>query len=109
MQIEPGALALIVRAAEGSVRDGLSLVDQAIALAGGEAITAAQVQAMLGLADRSRVLDLFEHVARGAIKDALDCLAELYALGTEPEAGAAGSARDQPLADPDQAPRGGAG
>jgi DNA polymerase-3 subunit gamma/tau len=86
VQIEPGALALIVRAAEGSVRDGLSLLDQAIALAGGEAIAAAQVQAMLGLADRSRVLDLFEHVARGAIRDALDCLAELYALGTEPEA-----------------------
>jgi DNA polymerase III subunit gamma/tau len=87
VQIEPGALALIVRAAEGSVRDGLSLLDQAIALAGvGAAITAAQVQAMLGLADRSRVLDLFEHVARGAIKDALDTLSELYALGTEPEA-----------------------
>jgi DNA polymerase-3 subunit gamma/tau len=86
VQIEPAALALIVRAAEGSVRDGLSLLDQAIALAGGDAITAAQVQAMLGLADRSRVVDLFEHVARGAIKDALDDLAELYALGTEPEA-----------------------
>jgi DNA polymerase III subunit gamma/tau len=88
VQIEPGALALIVRAAEGSVRDGLSLLDQAIALAGGDGaeITAAQVQAMLGLADRSRILDLFEHVAGGAIKDALDCLGELYALGTEPEA-----------------------
>ncbi|HEX6113726.1 MAG TPA: DNA polymerase III subunit gamma/tau [Geminicoccaceae bacterium] len=87
VQIEPGALALIVRAAEGSVRDGLSLLDQAIALAGdGAAITAAQVQAMLGLADRSRILDLFEHVARGAIKEALDGLGELYALGTEPEA-----------------------
>jgi DNA polymerase III subunit gamma/tau len=86
VQIEPGALALIVRAAEGSVRDGLSLLDQAIALAGGEAIAAAQVQAMLGLADRSRVLDLFEHVTRGAMREALDCLAELYALGTEPEA-----------------------
>ncbi|HLT00751.1 MAG TPA: DNA polymerase III subunit gamma/tau, partial [Geminicoccaceae bacterium] len=87
VQVEPGALALIVRAAEGSVRDGLSLLDQAIALAGGGAtIDAAQVQAMLGLADRSRVLDLFEHVARGAIKEALDDLGELYALGTEPEA-----------------------
>jgi DNA polymerase III subunit gamma/tau len=88
VQIEPGALGLIVRAAEGSVRDGLSLLDQAIALAGGDGagITAAQVQAMLGLADRSRILDLFEHVAGGAIKDALDCLGELYALGTEPEA-----------------------
>ena len=88
VQIEPGALALIVRAAEGSVRDGLSLLDQAIALAGGDgaAITGAQVQAMLGLADRSRILDLFEHVARGAIREALDGLGELYALGTEPEA-----------------------
>ena len=87
VQIEPGALALIVRAAEGSVRDGLSLLDQAIALAGaGAGITAGQVQAMLGLADRSRILDLFEHVARGAIKEALDDLSELYALGTEPEA-----------------------
>jgi DNA polymerase III subunit gamma/tau len=87
VEIEPGALALIVRASEGSVRDGLSLLDQAIALAGeGAAIDAAQVQAMLGLADRSRVLDLFEHVARGRIKEALDALAELYELGTEPEA-----------------------
>ena len=88
VEIETGALALIIRAAEGSVRDGLSLLDQAIALAGGDgaAITAAQVQAMLGLADRSRILDLFEHVTRGAIKEALDCLGELYALGTEPEA-----------------------
>jgi DNA polymerase III subunit gamma/tau len=86
--VDPGALALIVRAAEGSVRDGLSLLDQAIALAAddGAPITPAQVQAMLGLADRSRVLDLFEQVARGAIKEALDGLAELYALGSEPEA-----------------------
>jgi DNA polymerase III subunit gamma/tau len=87
VEIEPGALALIVRASEGSVRDGLSLLDQAIALAGeGAAIDAAQVQAMLGLADRSRVLDLFEHVVRGRVKEALDALSELYALGTEPEA-----------------------
>ncbi|HZA66627.1 MAG TPA: DNA polymerase III subunit gamma/tau, partial [Geminicoccaceae bacterium] len=86
--VDPGALALIVRAAEGSVRDGLSLLDQAMALAAGDGapITAAHVQAMLGLADRSRVLDLFEQVARGAIKEALDGLAELYELGSEPEA-----------------------
>jgi DNA polymerase-3 subunit gamma/tau len=88
VEVEPAALSLIIRAAEGSVRDGLSLLDQAIALAAadGATITAAQVQAMLGLADRSRVLDLFEHVVRGAIKDALADLAELYELGTEPEA-----------------------
>jgi DNA polymerase-3 subunit gamma/tau len=87
VRIEADALALIVRAAEGSVRDGLSLLDQAIALAAAEhVITAPQVQAMLGLADRARVLDLFEQVARGAIKEALDTLAELYALGADPEA-----------------------
>src|ERR671923_1150320 len=52
--IEPDALALIVRAAEGSVRDGLSLLDQAITLLGGDGapITARQVEDMLGLADR---------------------------------------------------------
>jgi DNA polymerase III subunit gamma/tau len=88
VRVEAAALALIVRAAEGSVRDGLSLLDQAIALAAadGATITAAQVQAMLGLADRSRVLDLFEHLARGAIADALAGIAELYDLGSEPEA-----------------------
>jgi DNA polymerase-3 subunit gamma/tau len=87
--IEPAALALIVRAAEGSVRDGLSLLDQAIALSGGDgsvAISADQVQDMLGLADRSRVLDLFEQVMRGDIRQALDGLSELYDLGAEPEA-----------------------
>jgi DNA polymerase-3 subunit gamma/tau len=85
--IEPDALALIVRAAEGSVRDGLSLLDQAITLIGsdGAAITAGQVEDMLGLADRSRVLDLFELVMQGRVKDALERLGELYDLGTEPE------------------------
>jgi DNA polymerase III subunit gamma/tau len=86
--IEPGALALLVRAAEGSVRDGLSLLDQAIALQGAEggAITAQQVQDMLGLADRGRVLTLFELVSKGEIPGALAQLTELYDLGTEPEA-----------------------
>jgi DNA polymerase-3 subunit gamma/tau len=87
VSIEPAALALIVRAAEGSVRDGLSLLDQAITLIGGDGapISVRQVEDMLGLADRGRVLDLFELVMRGAIKDALDRLGELYELGTEPE------------------------
>jgi DNA polymerase-3 subunit gamma/tau len=85
--IEPAALALIVRAAEGSVRDGLSLLDQAITLLGGDGapIDVRQVEDMLGLADRGRVLDLFELVMRGAIKDALDRLAELNDLGSEPQ------------------------
>ncbi|HEX5079215.1 MAG TPA: DNA polymerase III subunit gamma/tau [Geminicoccaceae bacterium] len=84
--IEPDALALIVRAAEGSVRDGLSLLDQAITLLGGSApITVRQVEDMLGLADRGRVLDLFERVMRGDVKEALDRLGELHDLGSEPE------------------------
>ena len=59
------ALALITRAAEGSVRDAMSLMDQAIAHGAGET-SAAQVRAMLGLADRGRVLDLFDLVMKGA-------------------------------------------
>jgi DNA polymerase-3 subunit gamma/tau len=89
VRIEPAALALLVRAAEGSVRDGLSLLDQAIALLGadgGAKITAEQIQDMLGLADRGQVLDLFELVMAGETKAALDRLSDLYDLGTEPEA-----------------------
>jgi DNA polymerase-3 subunit gamma/tau len=89
VRIEDGALALLVRAAEGSVRDGLSLLDQAIALHGADAeaaITAVHVQDMLGLADRGRVLDLFERLVQGDLKAALDGLRELHDLGTEPEA-----------------------
>ena len=87
--IEPGALALLVRAAEGSVRDGLSLLDQAIALHGEGSETPigqAQVQDMLGLADRGRVLDLFERLVQGDLGGALGGLGELYDLGTAPEA-----------------------
>src|SRR5438067_12690167 len=70
VQINPEALALIARAAEGSVRDGLSLLDQAIAHAGG-AVTAQHVRDMLGLADRARIIDLFESVMRGDMASAL--------------------------------------
>jgi DNA polymerase-3 subunit gamma/tau len=79
------ALALIVRAAEGSVRDALSLMDQAIAHGGG-ATSAEQVRAMLGLADRGRVLDLFEMILRGDAKAALDELGGQYAEGADPMA-----------------------
>ncbi len=85
-QIEDSALALIARAAEGSARDGLSLLDQAIALSGGTQITITQVQDMLGLADRKRLLDLFEQIMRGQVPDALGTLADLYERGAEPEA-----------------------
>ena len=59
MTIEPEALAMIARAAEGSARDSLSLLDQAIAHGAGR-IDAETVRGMLGLADRARVIDLFE-------------------------------------------------
>ena len=84
VKIEDAALALIARAAEGSVRDALSLLDQAIAHGESGPITAETIRAMLGLADRSRVLDLFEKVMGGAIADALKDLGELYDHGADP-------------------------
>ena len=69
VEVEPEALGIIARAAEGSVRDSLSLFDQAIAHAAG-LVRADAVRQMLGLADRTRVIDLFEHLARGDIASA---------------------------------------
>ncbi|CAN1722620.1 DNA polymerase III subunit gamma/tau [Hyphomicrobium sp. 1Nfss2.1] len=77
------ALALIARAAEGSVRDGLSLLDQAIAMGEG-AVRVETVRSMLGLADRGRIFDLLEHVFRGDVKAALTSLDELHRDGAEP-------------------------
>jgi DNA polymerase-3 subunit gamma/tau len=82
--IEPAALSLIARAAEGSVRDALSLLDQAIAHEEGHAIGAESVRAMLGLADRGRILDLFEKTMRGEISTALADLGDIYAGGADP-------------------------
>jgi DNA polymerase-3 subunit gamma/tau len=84
-KLAPDALALITRAAEGSVRDAMSLMDQAIAMGGGET-SAAQVRAMLGLADRGRVLDLFDLVMKGDAAAALTELASQYANGADPMA-----------------------
>ncbi len=89
---EPEALALIAAAAEGSARDGLSILDQAIAHAemaeaGGEGatlITAAQVREMLGLADRGLVRRLFGHVIGGETAALLDLLEEQHRLGVDP-------------------------
>jgi DNA polymerase-3 subunit gamma/tau len=78
------ALAMIARAADGSVRDGLSLLDQAIALSGGGEVSAEQVRTMLGLADRGHVLDLFEAVIGGKAPEALAILADLHAAGADP-------------------------
>ena len=84
-QIADDALALITRAAEGSVRDAMSLLDQAIAHGAGET-TADQVRAMLGLADRGRVMDLFEQVMKGDAAGALAELSAQYADGADPMA-----------------------
>ncbi|WP_151718141.1 DNA polymerase III subunit gamma/tau [Gemmobacter serpentinus] len=79
------AMALITRAAEGSVRDAMSLLDQAIAHGAGET-TADQVRAMLGLADRGRTLDLFDMILRGDAPSALAELAGQYSDGADPMA-----------------------
>ena len=85
VSIEPDALALIARAADGSARDGLSLLDQAIAQdSAGGTITAGQVRDMLGLADRTAIIDLFEALAEGEAPRALDQLAEMYRDGADP-------------------------
>jgi DNA polymerase III subunit gamma/tau len=77
------ALALIARASEGSVRDSLSLMDQAIAHGDGK-VEADQVRDMLGLADRARIIDLFEHAMRGDIAAALAELTAQYDSGADP-------------------------
>lgn len=82
-QIAEDALALIVRAAEGSARDATSLLDQAISHGAGET-TAEQVRSMLGLADRGRVLDLIDMILRGDAAGALTELSGQYADGADP-------------------------
>ncbi len=82
---EPEALALIARMAGGSVRDSLSLLDQAIALGDGR-VAMAPVREMLGLADRGRVTGLLAAALRGQAGDMLDRFGELHALGADPAA-----------------------
>jgi DNA polymerase-3 subunit gamma/tau len=84
-EVAGDALALITRASEGSVRDALSLLDQAIAHGAGET-TVDQVRAMLGLADRGRVLDLFDLIMKGDAAGALNELSAQYAEGADPMA-----------------------
>src|SRR6476619_7409836 len=83
VEIEPAALALIARAAEGSVRDSLSLLDQAIAHAAGP-VRAEDVRQLLGLAERVRILDLFEALMKGDAAAALKELREQYEIGADP-------------------------
>jgi DNA polymerase III subunit gamma/tau len=80
---EAEALALIARAAEGSVRDSLSLFDQAIAHAAGP-VRAEDVRGMLGLADRTRVIDLFDALMRADVARALTELRDQYDTGADP-------------------------
>ncbi len=84
-EVAEDAQALITRASEGSVRDALSLLDQAIAHGAGET-TVEQVRAMLGLADRGRVLDLFDLIMKGGAAGALNELSSQYAEGADPMA-----------------------
>ena len=82
-EIDEGALAVIARASEGSVRDGLSILDQAIAHGAGK-VTADAVRAMLGLADRSRIIELFDAVVTGNVAGALTELKDQYDAGADP-------------------------
>lgn len=83
VEVEPEALGIIARAAEGSVRDSLSLFDQAIAHAAG-IVRADAVRQMLGLADRTRVIDLFDSLARGDIASAFTEFRAQYDVGADP-------------------------
>lgn len=83
VEIEPEALGIIARAAEGSVRDSLSLLDQAIAHAAGQ-VKADAVRQMLGLADRTRVIDLFDSLVRGDIAAAFREFRDQYDVGADP-------------------------
>ena len=85
IEAEDDALAMVARAAEGSMRDAQSIFDQAIAHSAGN-VTAEAVRAMLGLADRARIVDLFEHVMKGDIASALQGLRALYDVGADPAA-----------------------
>jgi DNA polymerase-3 subunit gamma/tau len=84
-RIDGEALTLIARAAEGSVRDGLSLLDQAIVQAqGGETVTAGVVRDMMGLADRAQTIGLFEETMRGEMAAALSTFRTLFGYGADP-------------------------
>ncbi len=88
-RIDQEAIAVIARAADGSVRDGLSLLDQVIAQAGigagaGTEIGGEQVRELLGLADRSQTLDLLDLVMKGDVEGALALVSEMYRSGADP-------------------------
>ena len=84
-RVEADGLMLIARAAEGSVRDAQSLLDQAIVQAeAGQTVTAATIRDMLGLADRAQTIALFEQVMRGEAGGAIETFRTLYGYGADP-------------------------
>ncbi len=83
VEAEEAALKSIARVAEGSVRDSLSLLDQAIAYGNGR-VSAEHVREMLGLADHGRVITLFEQLMRGDVAAALASFEEMHAVGASP-------------------------
>jgi DNA polymerase-3 subunit gamma/tau len=85
ISVDDAAVAMIARAAEGSVRDALSIFDQAIAHGAGT-VSAEQVRSMLGLADRGRIVDLFEHLMKGDAAAALIEFRAQYDVGADPAA-----------------------
>ncbi|WP_051630481.1 DNA polymerase III subunit gamma/tau [Afifella pfennigii] len=82
-EVEAEALRMVARAAEGSVRDALSILDQAVAHGAGK-VEAKTIHDMLGLADRARIVDLFEKVMAGDTAGALEELAAQHAAGADP-------------------------
>jgi len=84
VKADPEAIAVIARVAEGSVRDALSLLDQAIAHSAGEHVAVEDVRAMLGLSDRADLIDLFEQAMRGNAAEALELVAKLHRAGADP-------------------------
>jgi DNA polymerase-3 subunit gamma/tau len=85
-RVEADGLMLIARAAEGSVRDAQSMLDQAIVQAeAGQTVTAATIRDMLGLADRAQTISLFEQVMRGEAGPAIETFRTLYGYGANPD------------------------
>lgn len=84
VEIEEEALHFIARAADGSVRDGLSLLDQAIAMSTGH-VSSEDVKNMLGLSDRAEMSILFKHVLHAKTEDALKLFLNMYAKGADPQ------------------------
>ncbi|MDZ4371484.1 MAG: DNA polymerase III subunit gamma/tau [Phenylobacterium sp.] len=85
-RVEAEGLMLIARAAEGSVRDGQSMLDQAIVQADpGQTVTAAEIRDMLGLADRAQTISLFEQAMRGEAGPAVETFRQLYGYGANPD------------------------